>query len=480
MKHKKSYRYLVILVFIIAISIVIRFKSYLFSSVPLWYDHGMYRAFFMMLQDQLPYLNFWQLPVWVKATYEPFSWLLYIVSNSILWINADNFLLRWVAVLHIIVSVFIYLLLRKYNKTTAIIWIVLYLTSIIQYQVFWWWYIKQMMGVLFIITAYYLIEKKSYRLLIPILIWLFASNRAGGVFFLISFIVYKIITYIKNKSWTRKDIWPILIASILSLIIYRPVLQEQILSMFGPMFGQIFIWEKSGTFFDKPTYFMYNIILIWLSIRWINLWLKNKLSQKIPMEWIGFGTGILRVWLQLFFYNRMLGYLDIFVIIFAAYGLSYLLLSPKKIWKYIGISIYILQLIFFARYVDRTNFPLVIEKEFETIKQIPTMISSDSKIMVTGRKYSAFMMWYANYNIIAPWLFDLDTWTEDQWKTRHLSDWNTKCNLLNSLSKPNRPDYLWIWSLQPFEQLSWANCLKKLLWDDSYWFYLINYPDAQS
>ncbi len=480
MKRNKNYLLISIAILFLLALIGIRFSSYMTSDIPLWYDHGIYRTFFMMLENQLPYIQLWQLPMRIKETYEPFSGLFYITSQSILWINADNFLLRWVAVLHIIVSIFIYLLLKKYNKTTALIWVLLYITSIVQYQVFRRGYIKQMMGVLFIITAYYLIEKKSYRLLIPILIWLFTSNRAGWIFFLLSFVIYKIVIYIKHKSWTYKDILTVLIAWVWSIIIYRPILQEQVFAMFGPMFGQIFIWDKSGTFFDKSQYFVYNIILLSLSILWLIIWISKNTFKKIPIEIIWFAIGILRVGLQLFFYNRMLGYLDIFVIIFAAYGLSYLLQSPKKIWKYIGISIYVLQLIFFARYVDRTNFPLVIEKEFETIKQIPTMISSDAKIMVTGRKYSAFMMWYASYDTIAPWLFDLDTWTEDQWKLRHLSDWNIKCNLLYALWEANRPDYLWVWSLQPFEQLSWATCLKKLLWDDSYWFYLINYPNAQS
>jgi len=120
------------------------------------------------------------------------------------------------------------------------------------------------------------------------------------------------------------------------------------------------------------------------------------------MEWIGFGTGILRVGFQLFFYNRMLGYLDIFVIILAAYGLSYLVLSPNKMWKSIGISIYIIQLLFFGWYVHQTSFPLIVEKEFDSIQQIKSIIAPEAKIMVTGRKYSAFMMGYANYNIIAP------------------------------------------------------------------------------
>jgi len=478
MKHKKSYRYLVILVFLIAISIVIRFKSYLFSSVPLWYDHGMYRAFFSIIQNNLPYINFEQLPVWIKSTYEPFSGLFYITFQSILWVSVDGFLLRWVWFIHIIISVFIYLLLKKYSKTAAIIGILLYLSSIAQYQVFRRWYLKQMIWIIFILTAYYLIEKKSYRLLIPILAWLFTVNRAGGLFFLFSFVVYKFIIYKKTKSISLKYIWPIIIAWLLSLLIYRPVLREQVLSMFWPMFGQIFIREKSGTFFDKSWYIWYNIILIFLSIFWCIVWWKKHFSKDIPMELVWFEVGILRWWLQLFFYNRMLGYLDIFVIILAAYGLSYFILSKNKIWKSIGIWLYVLQLFFFVWYVNRFSFPLMIPKEFKSIRQIPDSIKPYSKIMVTGRKYSAFLMWYASHNIIAPWLFDLNKWDENQRTLWHKWDGDTKCKLLNALNKIDRPDYLWIWSLQPFEQLSWNKCFKKILWDDTYWFYQITYPDA--
>ena len=474
MRRNKNRVLICFLALLIILLILIRFQSYFSLAIPLGYDHGIYRAFFMMLKDQLPYINLAGLPSWVKTTYEPLSWLLYIVSQSIIWISSDFFLLRWVGFLHIIISIFIYLLLKKHSKATAIIWVVLYLTSIVQYQVFWRGYTKQMIWILFILMAYYLIEKKSYRLLIPILTWLFTVNRAGGIFFLVSRIVYKIIIRIKEKSRTLKDIWPVIIAWLLSLIIYRPVLKEQIFSMFGPMFGQAFISEQSGTFFNKAQYFVYNIIFIGLSIWGLIIWRKKSFSKKIPIEVIWFIVGILRVGLQLFFYNRMLGYLDIFVIILAAYGLWYLVLSSSKIWKFIGIWLYVLQLLFFGWYVNRTSFPLIIERERDSIKQIRSMIKPDSKIMVTGRKYSAFFMWYGSHNIIAPWLFDLDTRTQKQWDTRHFSQGDIKCQLLNTLDAKHKPDYLRIWSLQPFEELSWATCLRKMLWDDTYWFYLVH------
>ncbi|MEI8252617.1 MAG: hypothetical protein WCG25_02490 [bacterium] len=44
----------------------------------------MYRAFFSIIQNNLPYINFEQLPVWIKSTYEPFSGLFYITFQSIL------------------------------------------------------------------------------------------------------------------------------------------------------------------------------------------------------------------------------------------------------------------------------------------------------------------------------------------------------------------------------------------------------------
>lgn len=477
MKLNKKTIFFCIFVIFIVIFIGLKFQSYFSSTIPLWYDHGIYRAFFMMLQNQLPYLDLWQLPIWVKSIYEPFSGILYITTQSILWISVDSFLLRWVVAIHSILAFFIYILLRKYNQKTALIGILLYTTSVIQYQVFWRWYIKQMIGVIFLLTAYYLFEKKKYRLLLPILAGLFTVNRPGALFFVISFVVYKIVQYITSKIWTWKDIYPIIIGWILALIIYWPILYQQIFSMFGPMFGQIFIWDQSGTFFDKSSYFIHNTIIIIFSIFWCIIWYQKNIQRKLPMELIWFSVGILRVWLQLFFYNRMLGYLDIFVIIFAAYGLSYLISLGNKVWKYIAIWIYILQILFFVWYAGGTNFPLIVEKEFESIKQIPSLIQSWDKIMVTDKKYSAFLMWYANYNIIARWLFDLDPRTTKQWEYWHLVDGKTKCILLNTLPQEKKPNYLWIWSLQKATDLSWANCLQKKLWDKRYWFYLVNYSN---
>lgn len=478
MKFRKKY----LLIFIITVFLLIlggiRFRSYFSTAIPLWYDHWIYRTFFMILENQLPYLHFWDLPIRVKSIYEPFSGIFYIILHTMLWISADMFLLRWVAGLHLIVSVFIYLLLKKYNKTTAIIWVLLYLTSIIQYQVFWRGYIKQMMWIIFLISSFYLIEKKSYLLLIPILTGLFTVNRAGGIFFLVSFLIYKIISGIK-KSWTWKDVYVVIIAGLLALIIYYPLLEEQIFSMFLPLFGQVFVGEQSGTFFDKSKYFVYNIIIIGFSLFGFILSLSKNIFKKYPMEFIGFGIGILWVGLQLFFYNRMLWYLDIFVIMIASYGLGQLIFSWKKMWKSIAILLYSLQLCVFIFYSYRTNFPLIVQKEFESIKEIPSIIPTDAKIMVTDKKYSAFLMWYAGYNIIARWLFDLDPWTTKQREYWHLVDGHEKCILLSELWNEQRPDYLWIGSLQNPTSLSWADCLDQKLWDTTYWFYLVNYPDAQ-
>lgn len=474
------WRWIVFLVVIaLAILVGIRFWSYFSAAMPLGYDPGMYRAFFLSLQNQLPYIHLSQLPLWIQSTYEPLSGILYIVTHNIIWLSPDMALLRWVGILHILISLFMYLLLRKYSTITALLGVLLYLSSVIQYQVFWRWYLKQMLGVLFILTAYYLIEKKSYRLLIPILTALFTVNRAGWLFFLLSYLLYKLVVWIKHTSRTWNDVWSLLIAAGLSVVVYRPLMRIQIFDFFSPMFGQAFLGEASGTFFDKSTYMIYNIILIALSIFWCIVWWSRSFIKKIPLELIGFAIGILWVWFQLFFYNRMLWYFDIFVIILAAYGLSFLLLHSKKIWKLLGIWLYILQLVFFIFYVQRTSFPLMIAKEFKTIQEIPRFIKTDAKIMVTGRKYSSFLMWYASRRIIAPWLFDRDPWTATEWNTRHLSDGLKKCQMLNMLKEKERPSYLWIGSLQPFEQLSGADCLQQLRWDDSYWFYLVKYGNAK-
>ncbi|MEI6775121.1 MAG: hypothetical protein WCL18_10550 [bacterium] len=113
-----------------------------------------------------------------------------------------------------------------------------------------------------------------------------------------------------------------------------------------------------------------------------------------------------------------------------------------------------MQLLFFVWHVQRTSFPLIVDTEWESIRQIPTIIPVDAKIMVTGRKYSAFLMGYASHHIIAPGLFDLDAWTQEQWNTWHFGDGALKCQLLKAMDTTHRPNYLWIGSLQPFEQLS--------------------------
>lgn len=189
----KKIKYLILVIFIISIFLwLYRIYPYFFNNIPLGYDPWLYRLLFLDYSNNLPNINFSNLSDWTKSAYPPFLWFL---SNILLiiWFKIDYLLSFWLWFFSVITSIFIYLNLKKYSEITAIIWIIIFLISIIEYQVFWWNYYKQIIWIIFMLVGFFLLENKKNLLSIPIIIGIFTIHRPSWVFFLITFSIYKII-----------------------------------------------------------------------------------------------------------------------------------------------------------------------------------------------------------------------------------------------------------------------------------------------
>lgn len=454
MKWNKSFRLVFLWIVFVTVLIGIRFKSYFFVPIPLWYDWGMYRDFMFASFNFLPHIRLDGFAPWIQQIYEPWLWLLTNIP-LLFWYSVDRILLWWVWLLSIITSFFIYLALKKYGKYAGYIGMLLFWVSIIQYQTFWRGYLKQIIGIILMLSIFSIFDRKKYRLSLPLLIMLIVINRPGGIFFLAVFGVWQLISWVRTKTIDTKSISVIVWWLLLAFPIYYSVFHLQVMAMLPPLFSSIFIESTSWTFFSLHGFIGYDIFFLLLSLRGVALEIKKKNRDWMFVWWIVWFS---RFFLWLFFYSRVAIYRDIFIILLAARGLSDLYKQRKALFLWIFRPFFILQSVWYLFYVNAMSFPLIGQVELVNIQKIGNTISSKSILMVTNKKYSAFVQGWTNNAIIAPWLFDLDKRNQVQWDDRHQWDWAKKCSMMQDYKNLQQSIYLRIGKNQPVENFVGQNC----------------------
>jgi len=451
-------RFIKILLVISIVFGLYRVYPYFFSNVPFGYDPGLYRVMFLQYFHNLPNIDFSNLYLWIKQTYPPFLGILWDIFH-VIWFNVDFLLTFGLWFFSIITSGFIYLLLKKYWKVTAILWMIIFFLSIIQYKAFWWNYYKQIIWIIFMLVGLYLLEKDKKILLIPILIWLFTIHRPSWVFFLLIIFVYKIWKYIINKEKNYKDLILIWIAWIIAFLMYLPFFNELILPLLKPLVSTIWTWH-SGTFFDKSEFAKLEFLIIILSFYGIYLKWKNKEFDFILSWYI---AGVLRIGLWMFFYNRFYIFFDIFIILLAAYWLWYLYKNNKKIFILVFGLFFVWQSYLYLTYLSKNNKPLISQNELNDIKKINNMATWDYMMMVTYKNYSPWIHGYTMKETIAPWLFDWNIWNLKQWKNWWFSNGKYKCQVFKEyIEKYHKNVYIWLGERQPKSNYSWK-CFEVIL-----------------
>jgi hypothetical protein len=156
----------------------------------------------------------------------------------------------------------------------------------------------------------------------------------------------------------------------------------------------------------------------------------------------------------LFFYRRLLIYLDIFLLIFAAYYLS-------KIKNKIFFTIFIiLNLVYISFFVKKTAYPQINFDEFREIQSI----NIDAYLLSTDEMNSPWLMGYSQAKqIISTGLNPTDNyWTKDEWNQFWRGSVTEEIKLLKKLPQPlyiyhsdRQPFLSFIDDKQCFPRISW-------------------------
>lgn len=438
-----------------------RLWYFIYSNVPLWYDPGMYKEIFNSYVKVLQHLDFSLLPNWVR--HEPLLWIITALLHKT-WISFDRLITRGIWLINLIPWFLLFRFFKsRKNPRLGILSALLYRTSIVQYEIFRWNYFKQTIAVSIMILIIILWEKKKLIAQTILFFLLILLHRHTAIFTLAILSISTLIQRIKTKNFPRKQVIYRFIAGIIALLIYIPirnrVMPEAIKAVSNSFWSQTMWWD----FMNIISYIKLQRSIIILSIIWLFVQIKNK---KFDMWMIWYWISIIWIIVHLVNFNRTIVFLDIFVIVLAAYALIEIIKLSKKFWlKSIWIMFTVLfclvSTIHYLWYVAKRNIPLISQEEYNAIKNLDIQIEKNAIVMVTHRNYNPWIMWRANRDYINPGMSDTDKRTQENWNHRWLNDGKIKCEMLKQTYEIlQRPLYLRLWELQFIENLDWWDCFK--------------------
>lgn len=398
--------------FAILLIILIRIIPYINNSIPLGYDTGIYKY---GIEYGLQNLDNWIL----QGGHEPL--FLYLMQPLKLLFSSQFILTGLFIGFCALLGIAIYFTTKEFfDKQTALIALLIYSVSSIQFLTFTYMYYRNIIGLSFALFSIYFLKKSEInkKFILPAIILgglLGAIHRPTFYIFGLSYFFYTIISPYKNKSYNFKLLRRNILSGIGFLIIaglfYLGKFKQAILIMFKPVLqGFIQTGESPGTFINFFTYQF--SVLAYLPFALLGLFALFK-KRKFNMIFFWALVTSLIVYFQFFFFNRFIIHLDIGLIILASLGFS-ILIKNKKI---LGIII-LIALLFSAGFVTlnktRTTNSLINENEFQTIQYIQNT-EENALIMSTSSIYSPWILGYSNRKTIAPGLFDYDEHNQEEW-----------------------------------------------------------------
>jgi dolichyl-phosphate-mannose-protein mannosyltransferase len=428
-KLNKKLHYVLIILAVILI-ILFRVIPYIGNSIPLGYDSGIYKY---GIESGLANLDEWVLSGGMEPGF------LYLMQPFV-WIFSSQFILTYLLIAFCILLGFaIYLVAREYfGKDVALISILIYAISSVQFLTFEYMYYKNIIGLSLALFSIYFLKRSEKD---KNSIWWFvllggligAVHRPTFFIFGLSYFFYAFISPLKNKkySWNilKKNVLYGIIILAIAIAFYLGKFRPAILNMLSPV-AQSFIspGSSSGTFISLFTYQFST--LIYLPFALIGLFALCKQRKFNMLFFWTLITGII-VYFQFFFFNRFIINLDIMLILLAGLGFSIIIKQRKKL----GIILLCLLLIAggFVMFNTSQDAGMRISQENFNLVQGLNALPPDAHIMSLSSEYSPWILGYSNREIIAPGLFDNNKWSQEEWNLFwNTQDKNTTIELMNS------------------------------------------------
>jgi hypothetical protein len=309
-----------------------------------------------------------------------------------------------------------------YEKKIALIGALLIVISPIQYTAYVFILWKNMWAIVLMLTAFIFIKKELFIETFITEILLALSHKTTAI------IYTAVLGLMLISNWRRfKEFIFHIIVTILCFTLVNPSINSSI--RFPPI----------GVFIELDRYILLSLPIIILALYGVFIFIKNK---KLPGLWGFIIISLIFPIFRLPFYQRILIFTDISMIMLAAYGLNNLadkINYQKDFVK--SITIFIILCIFFGTLVGNlysqiiTNKPIIssenlIKIESET-RNLPENIT-----VLTSTDEAPWMEGWSHVHIAAPGMLhdnhNLDEWVSF-WSSTSSSD---KINFLSKLPQP--------------------------------------------
>lgn len=419
----------VLIILAFAVILGSRLLPYMGNTVPLGYDPGIYKYVMESYLQNLPAIPKENIDLWVKSGFEPglfiFTDLLYLIGFD------TQTILTWVFIFfELLLGIGIYVAANRFfGRNAAILSLLIFSISIIQFRVFWYMYYKNVAALFIMLLALYFFKSGKHLPFILTAAFVGALHRPT---FLIFGLIYLAYIATNRKELVKNTLSGAAILA-LALTFYIPNIKEAIIDNIEPI---ITANIGAGTFISFSTYQFSSLPYLPFAVLGFFM-LARKREFNLIFLW--FLVTLIIVYFKLVFYNRFIIHLDIAMIVLASVGFYELIKSNKKVGAAVLLVLVVSSLLVMNQNVNKAK-PLISENELEIIKQFNN-VEKDAFIMATSSYYSPWVLGYSGRKTIAPGLFDYDQWNLSEWKTFWTGE---KEKAAGMLSLYDRPLYIYL------------------------------------
>jgi hypothetical protein len=442
---------------------LLRIGAPMLTWIPQGYDPGFYLFAMNLYKNSLPSLPAYE-PELVRQMQEPLFGIIADVF-SVLWYDPNFLVGSGFALFSIITGLGFYSALKpRFGKEAGFLAMGLWWVSIVGYETYWWNYIRNLLGIFFFLTTFSLLERKSVIAFFPAFA-LFAIHRPSAAIFLPTFLIYAIFEWKKLKdTQTLQLIVSILFAGIAATVPYMLTDRlDPLIKLLSPLVSYVSQTGKSGTFMTTREYVASSILLLIPALYFLR---SRFLEGKVDFVSIMLSLTLLWTGFRFFFYNRMLVFLEVAVILAASIVISNFLRNPGYFIRYLSIGILLLQTVAYGYHFSQKAFLHSISaEEFAVIRSLDKILPTDTLILSAHRASAPWLYGYSNFSVISPELIDHPNMGPEEWKRFHTSkDAGTKCRILQDFRKSEiRPIAVWIWRDLEKPDFSKTECADKIL-----------------
>lgn len=405
----------------VGIALLVRIIPYVGNSVPLGYDPGLHKFLF-----EHPFGE-----QWLEGMY---PLLFTLVMGGLERITGSWFLLvPLFAALSVLTAVVLYVVVRRlFGHTPGILAALLFAVSVAQFETYWFHYYKNVAGILLLLLSFLYFERAerlNWRLI------LLGGTIAGvhQVAFFIFGMTYFVWVMLDVRAWRGRRFQAAFAGGVLIILVAMLCNIDRVTTFLLPQAGWVAKGVVSetggGTFFDFDKYFFYTVFFLPFALTgFLHCWRRH-----VPLA-IATAVTAAVVLLEFFFHNRMIIYLDVFMIVYAALGIVVLVRARPVYGRAVAGGFLALSLVLVVLHAYAAR-PLISQQEFNEIRALEGYMEPDASIVVTDRQYSPWIKGWVGRPVIAPGLFDENIMTQAQWN-EFWRDEGARARYLNLYKQP--------------------------------------------